>query len=327
MLLGITCVSDLTTVLFTGAQQRGRLERCSTTCARLSTHPCLFARVCLCAVRWRVCSRLPAPLASRSRSRVTRRKTAFMMINNNDGREGFPWGHRQVARHVQQRLHPQDLLPQPRPRGWGARIVCHRRGALGHDQPSRAWRSEASTKPRVLLHHGMEEESNFFMRWWHGRSKEALDSVYMCTPLCYAYRLWTCCPAQLLWLSWLSWRFCCGFNTPLCLQLTCNLFFGVSRHQLRHSELFPLHAWNFGIHRSIGASIWCLDVCYLTQNNEPNTYRLCRKWLTSQIKTQVLFSYLQQRSLACKAGSIPRHNWFQLEELHASTMTSSCPRT
>ena len=117
MLLGITCVSDLTTVLFTGAQQRGRLERCSTTCARLSTHPCLFARVCLCAVRWRVCSRLPAPLASRSRSRVTRRKTAFMMINNNDGREGFPWGHRQVARHVQQRLHPQDLLPQPRPRG------------------------------------------------------------------------------------------------------------------------------------------------------------------------------------------------------------------
>ena len=84
---------------------------------------------------------------------------------------------------------------------------------------------------------------------------------------------------------------------------------------------------NVGMHRSTGASIWCLDVCYLTQNNEPDTYRLCRKWLTSQIKTQVLFSYLQQRSLACKAGSIPRHNWFQLEELHASTMTSSCPRT
>merc|ERR1711988_1754904 len=37
-----------------------------------------------------------------------------------DGREGPPRGHREGVQAVRQRLHQQDLLPQPRPRGRGA---------------------------------------------------------------------------------------------------------------------------------------------------------------------------------------------------------------
>ena len=92
-------------------------------------------------------------------------------------------------------------------------------------------------------------------------------------------------------LSACSWRVICS---------------SVSLDTNSDTQNFPLHFWNFGMQPPIGAPIWCLGVCHPTQNNE--TYRLWRKWLTSQIKTQLLFFYLQQPRLACKACSIPRHN-------------------
>ena len=177
-----------------------------------------------------------------------------MMISNNDGREGFPWGHRQVVGHVQQRLHPQDLLPQPRPRGWGARIVCHRRGALGHDQPSRAWRLEASTKPRVLLHHGMEEGSNFFVDVsWDGDMAAPKRRWIACTSAHH------CAMHSVCGLA--ARPSCCGCRASarrgICSSVSLDTNSDSQNYSLWHAWI-RMKLWHASIHRCINLVSWCL---------------------------------------------------------------------